>query len=201
MNFKTIIIFFAGVGIGAFGARWYLKDKYEKELDASVDRLNDEYEKERKQLYSDAEIKFNGENIKAVEEAKKELKHFRTETKKLAYDSYFSTSIDEGKEAEEMAPVESVDTPYLISANDFATDRTLDKVTLTYYIYADLLCEEGEAVENDYDELLGDEWRHHFNDEEYGVVYVRNEKMGADYEVILDEMDRESVKEYLGYST
>lgn len=194
MNLKTFIIFFAGVGVGAIGMRFYLKDKMENELDAAVERINSEYKRDREMLFKEA-----GAGTETPEEKKERaegLRVFRSEVAKQAYDSYFNGGSDE---EDAMAPAEKVETPYIISANEFATGTGLDKVTLTYYINADLLCEDGEVLENNYDELLGNEWKEHFHDEEDGVVYVRNEKMGAEYEVLLDEMDADSVREYFGY--
>lgn len=196
MNLKTFIIFFAGVGVGAVGMRFYLKERYDAELDAAVERINSEYKRDREMLFKEA-----GADIETPEEKKERaegLRVFRSEVAKQAYDSYFNGGSDL-KEDDAMAPSEKVDEPYLISANDFATGRGLDKVTLTYYINANLLCEDGEVLENNYDELLGNEWKEHFHDDEDGVVYVRNEKMGAEYEVLLDEMDADSVREYFGY--
>lgn len=197
MEFKTLIIFFAGVGIGALGMRFYLKDKLDKEVKLTLEKINTEFEKEQKRLNEEEH-----EEIKSNEyhQNKEDIKRFKSETAKLAYDKFFEVGTESLKGAETMHPTESPSVPYLISSNNFATDRTLDKVTLTYYINADIVCEETEAVD-DVMSLIGDEWRDHFHDEEEGVVYVRNENMGADYEIILDESDRETVKDMLGYST
>ena len=82
----------------------------------------------------------------------------------------------------------------------FATDGILEKVTLTYYINADLVCEEDELVD-DPNSIIGYDFMNHFHDDEEGVVYVRNEKLGTDYEVILDDSDGEFIRARFGFDT
>ena len=210
MDNKSLLLFFAGIGVGAFLTRWYLKDKYNNILESEIERVNEELKKYVDSASDNAE--------EAAEETEPEkpsgldMKLFKHEVAKQGYDMYFQNNcagkeniqLTNDEEEEDYGvkvshPVESTNEPYVISANEFATDRAHDKITLTYYINAGVLCEEDKVVDNDFSELLGDDWKGHFHDEEDGVVYVRNEKLGADYEVLLDESSKEFVRDNLGF--
>lgn len=192
MELKTLVIFFAGLGIGVLGTRTYLKNKYEEAMNMEIEKVNRVLYEERMRLYEEAEKVNDERDEKRVSKVKEEAKTFRYETAKKNYDAYF-------KETENAAPEEIPHDPYIISANEFATDRAHDKITITYYSNADILCEEDEVLENNAEELLGTEWKEHFDEGEVGVVYVRNEKLGADYEVLRDESDADYIRESLGF--
>lgn len=77
--------------------------------------------------------------------------------------------------------------PYLISENEFAYGEELssqDKVTITYYAGDDTLCDtdESELIMSD---IAGDCIYQAFGP---GVdtIYIRNERLGIDYEVVWD---------------
>jgi len=203
MNYKTLAIFFAGVGIGALVSRLYLKEKYEKILDMEIERVNSAYEKEMEEARhsKDEEVKEDesqlADEIAHRVQADYDRKVYRHEVAKQAYDSYFKK---EEEPTKAMAPIEPVEEPYVITGNEFITDQAHDKETLTYYINAKILVDDNdEMLDVPATEILGDEFISHFHDGEVGVVYVRNNKMGVDYEVILDESSEEFVREDLGF--
>lgn len=71
--------------------------------------------------------------------------------------------------------------PYLISEDEFAYgDPSHDKVTIYYYAGDDTLADEDETILNIGDHI-GFEATEHFDND---VVYVRNEYLGIDYEVV-----------------
>lgn len=194
MNNKTIAIFFAGVAAGFVASRWYWKNKYEKELDMELEKVNTELQKVlEEKTESDRE---DSTDEKTPEATPLEKKVYRHEIAKQAYDSYFAK---EEVEPMKTAPIEPVDEPYVITGNEFITDQSHEKATLTYYINADVLAEDDEPLDVPATEVLGNDFVSHFHDGEDGVVYVRNNKMGVDYEVILDESSKEFVRETLGF--
>lgn len=76
------------------------------------------------------------------------------------------------------------DKPYEITTAIFMEDDMPDKVTLTYYSTDDVLVDEREQPITDVDELIGED---HLNllDEKNNVVYVRNETINTDFEILL----------------
>ena len=198
MEVKTITIFFSGVAAGVLGSRLYFKKKFDERLNHELDVINNEL---KRAMSEEEEV----EDTEEPSEKQEDIKYFKHEVAKQAYDAYFNKTGEEEDELEnkirpEMFPVEESEEPYIISAKDFASDRSHDKVTLTYYINADIICEDiDKQIDDDISMLIGEEWREHLHDEEDGVVYVRNNKLGADYEVRFDDSSVDFVKSTLGF--
>lgn len=78
--------------------------------------------------------------------------------------------------------------PYVISPDEFGEmeDEDYDKVSVTYYADGVLADEYDEVVEN-VDEIVGEESLTHFGEYEDDSVFVRNDKLKCDYEILLDQ--------------
>ena len=72
--------------------------------------------------------------------------------------------------------------PYVIHPDDFGM---LDYDTITLTLYSDgVVADDGDSiVDND---ILGDDWRNRFGEYEPDAVYVRNDILKADYEILRD---------------
>lgn len=83
--------------------------------------------------------------------------------------------------------------PYLISAEEYLDDESTDskysKITITYWETDDTLCDEREAIIPDIEGTVGAINLHRFdeNGETSDVIYVRNERLKADYEVVREK--------------
>jgi hypothetical protein len=80
--------------------------------------------------------------------------------------------------------------PYVISTNDYYEDQNdpRDKVTLEYYLNDDILCEnDSMEIVPDRESIIGRDALQNFGNlsGDPHVVYVRNERLNIDYEVIL----------------
>lgn len=106
---------------------------------------------------------------------------------------------DEGEDLEIRIedPEEAIDTtpkkdiakkPYIIMPDQFINEEPyFDKITLEYYEDG-VLCDErtGEIL-TDIESAIGRESLNHFGEYEDDVVYVRNERISTDYEVIYQD--------------
>ena len=75
--------------------------------------------------------------------------------------------------------------PNVISYDDIA-ENGYEGESLYYFIdgvVTDLMYNEIE----DYEDLIGDDFAEHFGEEEPDVVYIRNDKLKTDFEVLRDE--------------
>ena len=81
--------------------------------------------------------------------------------------------------------------PYVIMPEEFG-DNGEDWGTSTLYYFNDgILCDENEVVLEDPEELIGTiNPEEHFGDFEDDVVYVRNEDMETDFEILARDEDR-----------
>lgn len=171
---KNIIIFVSGLGIGAGATYLVLKDKFASDSQAEIDEVREYYKK------------------KYEEQVKEETKEARLLAKISVNKPELSEVVDMLKEnnyipnessVEKKAHPRDDESIYIITAEDFAEPNGNDKETLNYYEEDDILANDIDE-QLDIDEYIGREALNHMGDEEPDVVYVRNELLGADYEVL-----------------
>jgi len=79
--------------------------------------------------------------------------------------------------------------PYTISPEDFVNDhRDFDKITLMYYSDGVLIEEMSRELITDIDATVGYDSLQKFGEFEEDVVYVRNERISTDFEIIQNEV-------------
>lgn len=181
--YRYLLAVVGGIGIGAVGTYFAvnkkLKDKYEKERDEEVSELKDLYlSKCRKQ-----------DEIKKLTEEKEKMMGVINAN---GYSKVAEPIVEEEPEDDEEpdmdgeAPVEYPDEPYVITPNQFVHEkRYYDKVTLLYYEGDGTLVSETDDYVEDINSAIGEESLSHFGEWEQDAVYVRNDKLSIDYEVIL----------------
>lgn len=91
------------------------------------------------------------------------------------------------KEKKGVEPVED-ERPYVISPDEFGEKDGYENVTLTYYADG-VLTDYFDNVISNVDEVVGFDSLDHFGEYEDDVVFVRNEKMETDYEILRDLRD------------
>lgn len=81
------------------------------------------------------------------------------------------------------------DNPYIINESEFSEERLdHDKLTLTYFAADDTLVDEDESIISNPDDIIGYENLDMKNTtvDNPHTIYVRNERLGADYEICID---------------
>lgn len=77
--------------------------------------------------------------------------------------------------------------PYVIEPDQFGEFSDYQTLSLTYYADGIIENEYGEILEEDVvDELIGMDSLNHFGEYEDDSVFVRNDELQADYEILLD---------------
>lgn len=185
MNNKAINVMAFALGAGlASAVLWrYFKQKYEKIAQKEIASVKETFSKRQK-----AEAKKQEEKTVADEY-----------TSTLRKEGYITPS-GEGWEyyggggwnrfskhdANEKKEEKTVDKPYVISPDEFGEFDEYERITLTYY--ADqLLADEDDELVEDVDKTVGFESFNHFGEYEEDCVFVRNDGLCCDYEILLDE--------------
>jgi hypothetical protein len=78
--------------------------------------------------------------------------------------------------------------PYIISVEEYNEGcKQYDKLTISYYEEDDTLADEGEEIIENPEEIVGEDTLERFGEDsdDPDIVYVRNEKLQIDYEIIL----------------
>ena len=110
-------------------------------------------------------------------------------SERIQYNSYSKPQSEpKEEEVDEVRLAQNDDDPrsdiYVINADQFAHERYgFDKVTLYWWELERILSEEDMAI-LDVPDILGTNWEPHIGEEEKDVVYVRNEPLETDYEVV-----------------
>lgn len=191
---SKFLIFVSGAALGAATTWYILKEQYKQRqqedresMQAALNRLREEENNEKG--YSAP---------KSVEVCEKpELKEFVEKIQKAGYVDYSSLAA-EAKKAKE-APVEETSDevaemkPYVISPDEFDSREGYDIQSLTYYADGVLTDVNDIPVEN-VDDIVGEESLKHFGEFEEDSVYVRNERLGVEYEILLDSRTYEQKK-------
>lgn len=169
---SKVIIFAAGAAIGSVVTWKVIKNTYEQRANKEINEILERFGGDKKE-----------EAIETDNEEKEE-----EDSDKIAYDritrmcGYTTKKEDENME---------VDRPYVISPEEF-DDNGYNTMTLFYY-NNDILVDEGQnIIEGDeLENLIGSDALNHFGEYEDDSVFVRNDAMRMDIEILKDEDDYE----------
>lgn len=171
------IAFIFGAAVGSLVSWQITKRIDEKHYQEDIADLKANYKgkPEIRIKGEEAEKALDPEPIKAAERAKDKPDILR----------YASTLVEQRYvEGED----EIMDRPYVISPDEFGSrdDDGYEKISLTYY--ADkILTDDNNEVINTPDTIVGNESLKHFGEYEDDSVFVRNDHLKADFEILLDQ--------------
>lgn len=90
--------------------------------------------------------------------------------------------------------------PYVIPPETFGDIEEYEQVSLTYYSDGVLADDRNYPVEN-VDDVVGKDSLTHFGEYEEDSVFVRNEQLETDYEILLDQRNYSDVVSINSHST
>lgn len=184
----VFLAFIAGAGIGSVCTWQLLKRKYELIAQEEIDSVKAAYAT-RETGKSLVEGFCNGlkvaEDRTQKDEGDVDFKKYASIIQKEGYTDY-SRSVEE-KKGEAFA-----EKPYVISPEEFGEFEEYEKISLTYYA-DEVLADENDEEVDDVDEIVGDESLNHFGEYEDDSVFVRNDRLKCDYEILLDQRNYSDV--------
>jgi hypothetical protein len=93
--------------------------------------------------------------------------------------------VDEKPEEVKEEPI-IVDKPYVITPEEFGDLDDYETISLTYY--ADLiLADDNDVIVDDIEDVVGFDSLNSFGEYEDDSVFVRNDRLKCDYEILLDQ--------------
>lgn len=170
-----LIIFVLGAATGSAVTWQFAKKKYERIAEEEINSVKEVFSK-REQDMADVEITVEPKpsveaSLKKFEE-KPDISTYAVILKNEAY-------VPEGTEMAE-------NKPYVISPEEFGEFEDYDTISLTYYADQVLVDDGGDKIE-DVDDVVGMESLTHFGEYEDDSVFVRNDRLRCDYEILMDE--------------
>lgn len=183
---KNLLIFTAGALCGALATYKFVKTKYERIAQEEIDSVKEVFGRRRDVSTGTTSEADTGE------EDEEELKRMMDAI--LDENQYRGTQYGEGinfnKEVDNLGP-------YIIAPSEFGEKNKTDGDrydlrTLTYYANGYLTDEFDGVVEDDeIEELIGHEALNDFGHYELNTVYVRNDDIETDFEILYDENNYE----------
>ena len=188
---KGLLIFAAGLAVGAVAGAVIVKNKVLADAKAEVEEV--------REYYRSARGKVNRENVEETEEVNEvekkeyELKDIQIKDEpKTGLTNYSQITKMYMSKDEFQTPM--YDDPFVIDPSEFGENPEYDTETLTYFADGVLVDDVDDVIEEP-DIVVGLENLKIF--EEFGAttVYVRNDIYKTDYEIIRDDWNYSDLKE------
>ena len=186
---KGLLIFAAGLAVGAVAGAVLVKNKVLADAKAEVEEVR-KYYRESRGVVEEVEEK---EEVKEVEKKEYELKDIQVKDEpKTGITNYSQITKMYMSKDEFQSPM--YDDPFVIDPSEFGENPEYDTETLTYFADGVLVDDVDDVIEEP-DIVVGLENLKIF--EEFGAttVYVRNDIYKTDYEIIRDDWNYSDLKE------
>ena len=189
MNSKvnSILVFSFGVIIGSLITWKLVKTKYERIAQAEIDSVKEVFSKRKTEESSD----------KNEEEPKEEEKIIPKLSEKPSLAEYAKLLNKEGytdySKKEEKGGSIMDGEPYVITPDDFGDVPGYDTESLVYYADGVVTDTFSNVIDN-VDDIIGEDSLTHFGEYEDDSVFVRNDALKTDYEILLDTRNFSDVK-------
>lgn len=195
---KGVLIFVLGAAAGSLATWKLIEKKYKDIAQEEIDSVKDTFSKMKKNEYPDKLEDYpdfeefddsDDEEPKSEQKIDRNNKPDIVEYAKILSEASYTNYADrqDKKEKKGVEPVED-ERPYVISPDEFGEKDGYENVTLTYYADG-VLTDYFDNVISNVDEVVGFDSLDHFGEYEDDAVFVRNEKMETDYEILRDLRD------------
>ena len=191
---KSLLIFAAGLAVGAVAGAVIVKNKVLADAKAEVEEVR-KYYRESRGVVEEVEEKEveEKEEVKEVEKKEYELKDIQVKDEpKTGLTNYSQITKMYMSKDDFQSPM--YDDPFVIDPSEFGENPEYDTETLTYFADGVLVDDVDDVIEEP-DIVVGLENLKVF--EEFGAttVYVRNDIYKTDYEIIRDDWNYSDLKE------
>jgi len=174
---NCVLCFLLGLGIGAASAWIFAKERYERIAQEEIDSVKEVFSK--KDITEPKEETEEKIEQPVRDRQKPDLMEYAAKLRSLGYSD---DSSNDGSE----------DGPYVISPEDFGEVEEYDSISLVYYADG-VVADENDDILEDLEATIGRESLNHFGEYEDDSVFVRNDTLRCDYEILLDNRTYEEV--------
>lgn len=178
----NFMLFIAGAAVGSVVTWFYTKKKYELIAQEEIDSVRDVFSKRKSEI---KETKFEKQSEKP------DITEYIKKVRNSGYVDYSDSDAQEPSTTKPEPSAEDDNTEendyftYIITPDEFGEHDDYETISLTYY--ADqILADDCDDVIEDVEGTVGIESLTHFGEYEDDSVFVRNDKLKCDYEILLD---------------
>ena len=181
---KTVnfMIFVVGAAVGSIVTWRYIDKKYEQIAQEEIDSVKEVFAKREQQ----DSVENNYVVIEKAFSAKEKpnIVEYTAKLREHGYTNYADIE-PETKKEEEDEEFMDIGTPYVIPPEEFGEFDDYEAIGLTYYADQVLTDDDDELIE-DIEDTIGFDSLNHFGEYEDDSVFVRNDRLKCDYEILLD---------------
>ena len=194
-----MFIFAAGILTGSLCTWYSVKKYYERiaydEIDSMKEWLARRVEEQDKKIEDKTPDPTANPASPSV---KPNLMEYAAMVKDLGYTDYSRRQETPEPEKEE-DEVDEMDKPYIIEPDEFG-ECDYEEVSLTHYADGVLTDEQDNPIE-DVDGMVGEDYAEHFGEYEDDSVFVRNERLQTDFEILADQRNYSDLYKNKSYPT
>lgn len=197
MKYTNGIVFLLGAAVGSV-ATWYgVKKHYEQIAQEAIDSVKAVYSSRKVPKYEGSST--SDEEKTEIHGAFEKDSDIMEYAKRLSQEGYTNYSNSESVH-EQPSPAKTGDfkSPYVIEPEQFGEFDDYDQISLTYYADG-VLADDNDQLVEDVVETVGPEALSHFGEFDDDSVYVRNERLRVDYEILRDLRTYDDVLESKPY--
>jgi hypothetical protein len=172
------MIFVLGAAVGSVVTWKYVEKKYERIAQDEINSVKEVFSKRVAEFTEDTkEVQIKADNAKE----KPNIIEYAARLREQGYTNY-SDMVDEKPEEEESMNMDK----YVIAPEEFGELDDYDTISLTYY--ADqILADDNDEIIEDIEDVVGFDSLNSFGEYEDDSVFVRNDRLKCDYEILLDQ--------------
>jgi lipopolysaccharide export system protein LptC len=185
---KTInfMMFVLGVAVGSVVTWRYVEKKYEQIAQEEIDSVKEVFSRRETEFTENTEARIKADNAKE----KPSVIEYAARLREQGYTNYSDMADEKPEEVKEESM--SIDKPYVIAPEEFGDLDDYETISLTYY--ADqILADDNDEIVDDIEDVVGFDSLNSFGEYEDDSVFVRNDRMKCDYEILLDQRKYSSV--------
>ena len=175
---KQLIAFVAGAALGPLATWIFVKKKYEQIAQEEIDSVKEVYSKKKIRENNELDETNSDEDISS-DEIEEKTEEYVDIIKTAGYSKYSDISKPTRRDPER---------PYVIRPEEFGDVDGYEMISLTHYSDGVLADDDDEKMADDeVDEVVGADYAKHFGEYEDDSVFIRNDKLKCDYEILLDQ--------------
>lgn len=186
MKAGYIFSFIAGAAIGVVAGFKLSETKYQAKIQEEIASVKEAFRNRKVDI-----SKFAPKESKVDEVSKKVFKKPEQEVRKVPYATMYK---DPSKQSEEERVIvetkigEAKKGPYVISPDEFGEDQEYEQISLIYYADNTLADDEDMVMdEEEIERTVGMDSLTRFGEYEPDSVFVRNDELKTEYEILLDQ--------------
>ena len=191
-KFTNVLVFAVGAAIGSAVTWKVLKTKYDRIVQEELDSIRETFCEQQPSEQEQTEDSTDDESDTWPDGSVKQISWEELEDLDEEDDDFTEEDLDEylhltSNYTDEKGGAESMaKAPYVISPYDFGELDGYNQIELTYYEGDDTLEDEEYNIITDREELLGPKALLTFGEYEDDAVFVRNERLCTDFQILKD---------------